>query len=431
MARVVMVTLGSWGDLFPFIDLGRELVARGNSAVVCSSAAHEDLVRSAGIEFRQIGRTVDFDDYRRHPEILSSRLGGFSGLRAALDLFVFSQIDRLVDDLVTAAGDADVVVAHPAHAAAPIAAEVVGLPLVTASVFPGLIPTRRWPPGSDRAAAVLGRWLGPSYNRLAWQAARALCRRAFDPPSNDARRRVGLRPRRDNLLRATTTDSERVLVLASPRIISRPSDWPAHVELTGFTTWDNPGWAVSDELRRFLSEGPPVVLVTLGSSGALDPADFFAVTVAAARQLGRRVLVVAGPSADQVPEQTDDVFVARLVPYSAVLPQCAAAVHHAGIGTAVQCWRAGVPQLVLPRAFDQPLTAALICGRHTGLSVPWPPRLGRVRDALRQLLDDGLVRDHARALAAALGDEEGSKTAVDAIEKVVDDQLIRRRRPHP
>ena len=44
----------------------------------------------------------------------------------------------------------------------------------------------------------------------------------------------------------------------------------------------------------------------------------------------------------------------RYVPFSAILPRCAAIVHHGGIGTCAQALAAGIPQLVSPFGFDQP-----------------------------------------------------------------------------
>jgi UDP:flavonoid glycosyltransferase YjiC (YdhE family) len=42
------------------------------------------------------------------------------------------------------------------------------------------------------------------------------------------------------------------------------------------------------------------------------------------------------------------------VPFSQVFPRCAAVVHHGGIGTCAQGLAAGVPQLVMAMAHDQP-----------------------------------------------------------------------------
>ena len=39
-------------------------------------------------------------------------------------------------------------------------------------------------------------------------------------------------------------------------------------------------------------------------------------------------------------------------PFSALLPRCAALIHHGGIGTVAQALAAGIPQLVVPVAFD-------------------------------------------------------------------------------
>jgi rhamnosyltransferase subunit B len=96
VAAITLVTMGSWGDLFPFVGLGRALLAREHDVRLATSPAWEDVVTAAGVPFVGVGRRVGFEEMRRHPEILQ-RVP--FGLRHALGKFVFDQIDELTDDL--------------------------------------------------------------------------------------------------------------------------------------------------------------------------------------------------------------------------------------------------------------------------------------------------------------------------------------------
>jgi rhamnosyltransferase subunit B len=137
-------------------------------------------------------------------------------------------------------------------------------------------------------------------------------------------------------------------------------DWPPNVHLTGFPLWDESVHRPpSPELEEFLAAGEPPVIFTAGSAMA-QGRDFFRVSAEVCRASGRRGLFLT-----QFPEQLpqplpDGVRHFDYVPFSAVLPRAAAFVHHGGIGTTAQALAAGVPQLVVPLAHDQPDNAVRV-----------------------------------------------------------------------
>ena len=159
MGTVVLATMGSWGDIFPVIGLAKGLTRAGHDVRVAASAAYDELVRGEGLQFSGIGPAWGFADYARDPKILSGRLGGFVGFSHLFRRFIFPALDRYVDDLAASIRGVDLLLAHPALIAAPVAAEHVGVPWGTISVFPGLIPTVYAPPGPTRVALGSG-WAG-------------------------------------------------------------------------------------------------------------------------------------------------------------------------------------------------------------------------------------------------------------------------------
>jgi hypothetical protein len=193
MGSVVLATMGSWGDIF-VIGLAKGLTEAGHDVRVAASPAHDELVRAEGLEFSGIGPAWGFSDYARDPKILSGRLGGFVGFARLFRRFIFPALDRYVDDLAASIGGVDLLLAHPALIAAPVAAEHVGVRRGTISVFPGLIPTAYAPPAPTRVSLGSGP-AGRAVQRAAWRAARFNMARLFDRPVNQARRRLGLRAR--------------------------------------------------------------------------------------------------------------------------------------------------------------------------------------------------------------------------------------------
>ena len=93
VARVVLATMGSWGDIFPVIGLARGLTAARHDVQITASAAYEQLVRAEGLGFASVGPPLSFADYAADPKILSGRLGGFAGFAHLFRRFIFPVLD--------------------------------------------------------------------------------------------------------------------------------------------------------------------------------------------------------------------------------------------------------------------------------------------------------------------------------------------------
>jgi len=413
VTAITLVTMGSWGDLFPFVGLGRALAAREHEVRLAASPAWEDVVTGAGVQFVGVGRRLGFEELRRHPEIFQ-RVP--FGLRHALSRLVFDQIDELTSDLRDAMAGADLVVTHPAHVAAHNVAELLGVRRLVATVFPGMIPSARTVPGGTRVGPWPGR-PGRVANRLAWRSARLGTAVLFDRPINRHRRQLGLPELRAALLELSL-QAEAIMVMASPHVIEPPPDWPSSVRVTSFVAWDGAAeHPLDDTTRVFLDGGAAPVLVTLGSNGAIGPDDFFEPATRLVLHQGVRALVVTGPGgrADDV-TGLDGVHVTEYVAFSEVMDRCRAAVHHGGVGTTVAAIRAGLPQVVVPKGFDQPDTAARVEALGIGLAVPWHKRHRRLAPTLHQVLSEPLFGQQAAALGAVVREEDGATMSADIIE---------------
>lgn len=416
MGRVVLATMGSWGDIFPVIGLAKALTAAGHDARVAASPAYDELVSGEGLAFVGIGPKLGFADYAADPKILSGRQGGFAGFAHLFRRFIFPVLDRYVDDLVASIGDADLLLAHPALVAAPVAAEHVGLSWGTISVFPGLIPTAYAPPAPTRIALGSGR-AARAAHRAAWSLARRNMARLFDGPVNRVRRRLGL-PDVSDCFFAPVDSGRPYLVMASPAVIERPVDWPASVILTGSVTWDRvSSFPEPRGLEEFLCGGDPPVLITLGASSSLDPRQFYRHAVEAVTLLGHRAIVLTGPVQSPV-ELPDDarIWSATFAPLSMIASRSLAAVHHGGVGTTVELLAFGLPQLLVPRGFDQPQTALRASRLGVARTLPWRHEsTKRIARELAVLLTDQRYRDNAVALQRRLAGEDGLGEAVRRI----------------
>ena len=112
------------------------------------------------------------------------------------------------------------------------------------------------------------------------------------------------------------------------------------------------GTPLSERLQQFLDAGSAPLVFTPGT-GQLHATRYFETALQAVRRLKRRAIFLT-PYQAQVPSDLgEDVLWQDFVPLQDVLPRCAMLIHHGGIGTTAEAMRSGVPQLIIPFAFDQ------------------------------------------------------------------------------
>jgi UDP:flavonoid glycosyltransferase YjiC (YdhE family) len=158
------------------------------------------------------------------------------------------------------------------------------------------------------------------------------------------------------------------------------------------------------------------VLFTHGSAN-VQAARFFATSGEAARALGRRALLVTPRREDAPASLPPGARHESFVPFTSVLPRCAALVSHGGAGTVAQGLRAGLPQLAVPLAYDQHDNGSRLADLGVGAWVDARRYTARrAAGMLRRLLDDAGCAERARDCAARVAAEDGATRAADEIE---------------
>lgn len=394
--RVLVVSVGSSGDVHPFLAVALALRDRGHTVSFATNQYFAPLLQQVGMPLVPTSTVEEFDEATTHPA-LWRQVGGF-GVLATIISRSTPALYRVVEQ--EAARGNTVVVAHPLAFAARIAHETLGVPLVTLHLAPSTV----W---SLEEPSVPTRWLG-SVNALPKPAKRLLlgigdrlADRAMAPALNQFRAEFGLAPVR-HIASHWWHSPQRVIGLFPDWFAAPQPDWPSQATLTGFPLYDERHVSrVPPDLEEFLAEadaeGARPVVFAPGSSNR-QAGRFFAAAADACRRLGRRgILLTRYPG--QLPSWLpDEVRHADYAPFSAVLPRSAALVHHGGIGTAAQALAAGRPQLVVPMTFDQPDNAARL-GRLGVARTMSPARCSGAR--------------MARHLAVLLGAEEVKRRSTE------------------
>lgn len=422
MSRILIATLGSLGDLHPYLAIGRELVARGHRVALGTHAVYDARVRDEGLDFLAV--PPDLADFGDPAEMMARAMNGPEGSRYVIETLVLPYVGAAYATLVAAAQDTDLLVGHPLTFAVSSAAEKRGLPwlstalqpvILFSALDPSVYPVAPWiEPIARRHPAVQRGFLG--------LASRAM--RHWMKPLDRLRRAEGLPPLTTDAVREVTFSPWGTLVLFSPELAVPQADWPQGSVVCGFPFHDRDeaGRPVPAGLEDFLAAGDPPIVFTLGSSAVHLAGDFYEVSLRAAARLGRRALLLVGrETRTRLPSPLPPGAAAfDYVPYDRVLPRAAVIVHQGGVGTTAQAMRAGRPMLVVPFAHDQYDHAARITRRGIGLTLD----RGRydeagVAEALRRLLEEPSFAAHAAEVGARVRAENGAGAAADAIEKVL------------
>jgi UDP:flavonoid glycosyltransferase YjiC (YdhE family) len=240
-------------------------------------------------------------------------------------------------------------------------------------------------------------------------------------PFNALRARLGLPPVR-RLFRWWMSP-DRVLAMF-PEWYGEPQpDWLPQIRVTGFPMFDGaPGASTAAglpaDLESFLdAPGGPPVAFTFGT-GVRDVPALFRAAADACAALGVRAIFLtkyAGQLPDPLPPHARHV---PFAPFRQLFLRCAAVVHHGGVGTVAKALAAGVPQLVLPLAFDQKDNAVRV--RRLGAGDWIPARranAARVARALRDLLTPA-ARERSGAVAAGFGKTDALEVAAGVVEEL-------------
>lgn len=414
MSRFLLTTLGSLGDLYPYIAVARSLIGRGQQAVLATSEEYRVAVEEAGVEFAPV--RPGFAELGEYQELVKKAFDVRRGPEFLIRELIMPHLQSAQADLWQASEGADLLVSHPLTYALPVVAEKLGLPWVAtvlspmsfvSSYDPSTIPSFVW----FDALRPLRPWL----HRPLFAFGKFLLRH-WEAPVQDLRRRLGLLPSARPAMFEGQFSSLANLALFDKELAAPQPDWPEPIAICGAPLYDGPPAApdILEDLDRFLGEGDAPLVFVLGSSAVWLAGDFWRLAIDAALQLGKRAILITGPQATgPLPE---GVKAFSSLPYSKLFPRAAAVVHQAGIGTLAQAMRAGRPQLIVPVAFDQPDNARRAAGLGVARILPFRKvTAGRLARELQQLLFDSRYQDNARNLAGQLAVGRGADCAADAL----------------
>jgi rhamnosyltransferase subunit B len=412
--HVIVSGFGSYGDVLPMVGLGAAMRARGHRVQMITNPYFRSVVEDAGLELVPLGSAEEYLELAAHPDLwhpirglqLVLRRGAMKYLRTTYELY--EQIYRPGETVIAA---------HGLDLAARILQDRHGAPMATVHFAPFAILTLHDTPRYIGALPMTGwpRWLKAAQF---WMGDRWIVGPIVNEPINSLRGELGLPATRDIFSR--WNHSPQLVLAMFPEWYGAPQpDWPPNTHCTGFPLYDaHPAASLPADVDEFLAAGARPIVFAPGSAN-MDAASFFSTAVEACQRLGRRGMLIT-KYAHQIPANLPGAAKHfSFVPFSLLLPRVAALVHHGGIGTSAQGLAAGVPQLVMPMAYDQLDNALRLKRLGVGAVVRQPKfKPGPVTRALAGLVDSPTVHERAAHWAARCNGPAALSAACDRLERL-------------
>ena len=353
--RITCLTIGSRGDVQPYIALCKGLLAEGHQPRIATHREFEGWIRGYGIDFAP----VEGDPAELMRICVENGMFTYSFLKEASSKFR-GWIDELLSSAWAACARSDILIESPSAMAGIHIAEALEIPYFRAFTMPWT-RTRAYP----HAFAVPERKMGGAYNYVTYVMFDNVFWAAIAGQVNRWRRReLGLP--------ATTLDKLHpnkvpFLYNFSPAVVVPPLDYSDWIRVTGYWFLDEGrAWQPPPELAAFIAraraDGKKLVYIGFGSIVVSDPAALTRTIVDAVRKADVRCILSKGWSdrlgskdrgTPELPLPPDLLHPIASAPHDWLFRQIDAAAHHGGAGTTGASLRAGVPTLIKPFFGDQ------------------------------------------------------------------------------
>ncbi|MDE2562778.1 MAG: glycosyltransferase family 1 protein [Sphingomonadales bacterium] len=422
--KILLCTIGTLGDLHPFIAVGQALQRLGYDPLLCVNASHLEKVKKAGLRahaimpsFEEIGTELGLSEEEAVARIMSDQ-------DYMIREVVLHWLAESAKAIETAADGAEAIIGSLFALGGPIIAEKRCIPFVPAILQPMTTFSSYDPPIKQGFGTISSPQNGPAaraWNSLCFAVIRLELRRRYAAAINSVRHDHGLTARSTTPI--LEPETYRPLRLAFYPSILAPSqpDFPRNYRHVGFPVFDEAddlAERLDSELEDFLAAGPPPLIFTLGSLATSAPGRFFEASLDAARALNMRAIFLTG---DEKAVSTREFLFRKYIPHALLFPRAAAVVHHGGIGTTAQAILAGKPQLIVPQMVgDQwdngSRVVRLGVARMIGARRYTAWRASKLLDAL---LSQQQFGQRATALAELVSLNNGADAAAEAIDKIL------------
>lgn len=415
--KIGLITIGSRGDVQPYIALGKGLLNEGHEVTIITHSEFCDFVERHGIKFKSIaGDPAELMSLMVEHESMS-----ISMLREASKKFGGWIKDLLETSWIACKDEKfDMLIESPSCISGIHIAEALRIAYFRAFTMPWT-RTRAYP----HAFVVPDKKRGGNYNYLSYVLFENIYWKGTSGAINKWRtERLGLGK---TSLEQLQQNKVPFLYNVSPTIFPPSVDFNEWVKVTGYWFLDEkldykPPQELVDFIQKARALKKKLVYIGFGSIVVSNASEMTKALVQAVIAADVYCILNKGwserlgdKSAKVIEvELPDSIYNAGTVPHDWLFPQVDAAVHHGGSGTTGATLRAGLPTIIKPFFGDQFFYANRIEEIGVGLALR-NFTTKKLSDALVEITTNGKYKEKAELIKNRITKEDGVATAINCI----------------
>ncbi len=414
--KVTFLTLGSRGDVQPYLALAKELIKNGHTAQICTGGSFKNFVQENGVEFYEA--SADLMAILESEEGKRIFNGGsfniFKMLKYAKEV-ITPAYRKSMYDFLEASKRTDMIIYHPKALGAADIAEYLGIPCVSMPPVPILFPITEFP----NLAIASNRNFGAALNKLTYKAT-ALGESSYMKDINEFRKSALNLPERKAGERTFRINGKDIPIVypISPYLFKEVKSWKDRVYVPGFFFMDIGEAKLDEKLAGFITRGRKPIVVSFSSMPLKNPEAFGEKLTKALKETGDRAVVLTGTSGMTFADG-DNIFAVKKAPHRLLFAAAKGVIHHGGVGTMSEALLSGVPQLIMPFATDQPFWAYTLHSKGYAMK-PLKEKSLEVADLVKAFkeMDSAVLIENAKQIQKIIREENGLLNAAKYIEKV-------------
>lgn len=402
--NAVIFTMGTRGDVQPYLFLAQALRQAGIAATIATHPCWRTLVQSHGVAFAPIGPDIDIS-YEAAVIRGNASFWLIGAIRTMK--FVSSIIASATDEIYQLCKQTDLVIASHSYAGA-IEAQACQKPLISITLHTQGIPQKNKP--KTRGQRFVDGLISTLINPMTCA------------PFNKIRRKYQLAPIKSN---DELLSPHLNLIPVSTQLDPPSPHWEGKHQVVGY--WHAPAkdYQPPQALANFLSAGDVPIIVALGAMSFESKEDRkkLDILVNSLKNTGMRAVIQGFDKSIAGYPLPDTMIHAGSIPHDWLFAQGYCIIHHGGLGTTASALLAGKPSIVIPHVLDQFGWADKVYKQGVGTKPIPASKLNEaaLTDAIMQLKQGyGQLSDNARILSQKIHTENGLSRAIALISEVCD-----------